>query len=113
MIGLSNGDEFHFVVATWYPSVLSHFCSSFRCVVFPEPSGPSNAISRPRRRDGSAKCVRARLRASLLDGVARGMVRRRNHTLNAEIAEDAEGVRPPTLQAAAERFVSAPSAFSR
>jgi len=59
MTGLSSSDEFHLVVTTLYsPSAFSHVLSSLRCVVFPEPSGPSKATSSPRRFEGSPKWSR-------------------------------------------------------
>src|SRR5213594_4149604 len=48
MIGFTRSDEFHLVVTTSMPSDFSQVLKSFRCVVFPEPSGPSNATRNPR-----------------------------------------------------------------
>ena len=43
-----SGDEAQRVEATLWPRLCSQRFSSLRCVVLPEPSGPSKAINSPR-----------------------------------------------------------------
>src|SRR5712691_1984950 len=69
MIGLMRSDEFHFVVTTSYPSAFRHVLNSLRCVVLPDPSGPSKATRKPRRCDGSVKCARASRRTCRREAV--------------------------------------------
>ena len=49
-----SGDDAQLVDTTSSPRLSSHFFSSLRWVVLPEPSGPSNAIRRPREASRSA-----------------------------------------------------------
>src|SRR5258708_27760 len=99
MIGLISSDEFHFVVTTRRPSATSHVLNSLRCVVFPEPSGPSNATRRPRRRPASEKCARARCPhvrieiGDLIISVVADRTQRRNGAGRDVIPESSRAVR--------------------
>src|SRR4030095_1555330 len=59
-IGLTSADDAHRVDTTSWFLLCSQRVKSLRCVVFPDPSGPSKAISRPREDSRSAISLRSR-----------------------------------------------------
>src|SRR5437867_13437855 len=65
MIGSINGDDFHLVVTTSNPWTNNQALNSFRCVLLPEPSGPSNAIRNPRSLPLFVICLQSRSAAAL------------------------------------------------
>src|SRR5204863_1846239 len=61
---------------------MSQVLNSLRCVVLPEPSGPSKATSSPRRADASVNRSRARWRRRLMLSLVTAIfAEAANHTL--------------------------------
>ena len=58
-IGLTSADEAHRVDTTSWFLLSSQRVRSLRCVVFPDPSGPSKAMSRPRDSSRPAMSLRS------------------------------------------------------